>query len=222
MNFHFSCHPLMSLASCVLLCLVGCAPQAPPRPAPARGLEPAQTASAPKARPPGPVPSAGGGTRLTCETPPGWTATPASGMRKLAFEVRDGERSVEVTAIDLAASAGGLLPNVNRWRQQIQLGETTQEELDQAVTRIPLAGGEGQYVELQAPEDASPRQATLGVVVIREDRAWFFKLSGDADLALREKERFQAFVKSVQFVTADQDEAPATNAEADGGDAHLV
>ncbi len=161
----------------------------------------------------------GSGPRLTCETPPGWMSAPASGMRKLAFEVRDGERSVEVTAIDLAASAGGLLPNVNRWRKQIQLGEITQEELDQAVTRIPAAGGEGQYVELLGPEDAKPRQATLGVVVILDDRSWFFKLSGDADLVLREKERFAAFVKSVQFVAASGSAAAAAEA---GGDSHLV
>lgn len=217
MNVRTSAHRLPSLVSWALLCLVGCAPQASPNAA----SEPAVKAAAPQAV--GPIMAAppGSGPQLTCETPPGWTSAPASGMRKLAFAVRDGERAVEVTAIDLAASAGGLLPNVNRWRKQIQLGEITQEELDQAVTSIPAAGGEGQYVELLGPEDAQPRQATLGVVVIRDDRSWFFKLSGDADLALREKERFAAFVKSVQFVTASESAAPATAAQA-GSDSHLV
>jgi len=141
-------------------------------------------------------------------------------MRKLVFEVTDGERKAEVTAIDLAASAGGLLPNVNRWRKQIELGEMTQEELDKAVTPIPVAGAEGKYIELVGSPDASPRQAILGVVAIRGDRAWFFKLLGDADLVVREKERFQAFVKSVQFA-APKEAAPLA-ASPTGGDSQLV
>ena len=160
--------------------------------------------------------------RLTCDTPQGWTPGSTGGMRKLAFAVQDGERKVEITAIDLAASAGGLLPNVNRWRGQIQLSEITQEELDKAVKPIPVAGAEGQYVELVGPEDADPRQAILGVVAMLGERAWFFKLSGDADLALREKERFEEFVKSVRFETPKANRAPSVATAAGAGASPLV
>lgn len=159
--------------------------------------------------------------QLSCDTPQGWTPGDASGMRKLAFVVQDGERKVEITAIDLAASAGALLPNVNRWRSQIQLGEITQEELEKSVRPILVAGLDGQYVELVGPEKADPRQAILGVVAIRGERAWFFKLSGDADLALREKERFEAFVKSIRFETPHEVSAPAVATTVAGGDSPL-
>jgi hypothetical protein len=121
------------------------------------------------------------------------------GMRKAAFVVQDGERKVEITAIDLAARAGALLPNVNLWRKQIQLDEITAGELDTEIRPIQVAGVGGHYVELLGPKQVDSPQAILGVVVNREDRAWFFKLCGDAELALREKDRFRNFVKSVRF-----------------------
>lgn len=138
-------------------------------------------------------------TRLAYDVPEGWTTGGIGVMRKAAFVVQDGERKVEITAIDLAAAAGALLPNVNRWRGQIELADFTQAELDEVVVPIQVAGVEGHYVELLGPEETDPRRAILGVVAIRGQKAWFFKLSGDAELALREKERFQSFVKSVEF-----------------------
>ncbi len=57
----------------------------------------------------------------------------------------------------------------------------------------------GHYVEMFGPTDADPRQAILGVIAPREDRSWFIKLTGSADLAAVEKERFLEFVASIRF-----------------------
>lgn len=151
--------------------------------------------------PDGAPPSASPG--FTYERPEGWAAGEVKGMRKAAFVVEDGDQKVEITVIDLAAAAGLWLPNVNIWRQQIQLGESTAEELTEATSPIEVAGIQGQFVELLGPEDAEPRQAILAVMAVRGPKSWFFKLKGDADLALAEKERFQQFVKSVKFEAAE-------------------
>jgi hypothetical protein len=151
------------------------------------------------------APSTADGPGLTYDTPKGWVPGNATGMRKAAFVVQDGDQKVEVTAIDLAvgpgaaSGAGALLPNVNRWRGQIKLPETTQAELDKSVRRIQVADVEGSYVELLEPEGSDSRQAILAVVATRGGKAWFFKLWGHAELALREKPRFEEFVKSVRF-----------------------
>lgn len=136
---------------------------------------------------------------LTYDTPEGWQKGEVGGMRKAAFTVQDGDKKIEITAIDLAASAGALLPNINRWRQQIQLEPITEEQLTDAVEPVKVGDIGAQYVELLGPEEAESRQAILGVVALHQDKSWFFKLQGDADLALREKERFLDFVKSVKF-----------------------
>ena len=149
-------------------------------------------ASSPSTSPRAPV--AGAPAELTFETPQGWTPGRAGGFRKAAFEIADGAQKAEMTVIDLAGSAGDLLPNVNRWRGQIGLEPASEQELDAELRTIPVGGIEGRYVHLVGPE-----QATLGVIVRRDEKSWFFKLTGDASLVAREQERFEQFVRSVQF-----------------------
>ena len=140
------------------------------------------------------------------------------GMRKAAFVIQDGDRKVEVTAIDLVARGGELLPNVNRWRGQIQLGEIDQAELDKSLRHIQVDDVEGDYVELVGPEGTESRQAILAVVALQGGKAWFFKLWGDAELAQQEKDRFEQFVKSVRFVTSDPDASPTVSTGAGSGE----
>jgi hypothetical protein len=163
------------------------------------------------------TPPPGDGVRLVYDTPKGWVPGKAGGMRKAAFVVQDGDRKVEVTAIDLPPHAGDLLANVNRWRGQLKLPEITQAELDKSARRLQLAGVEGRYIELIGPEEAGSRQAILAVVAMQGAQAWFFKLWGNADLALREKSHFEEFVKSVRFATPKNDGALSVLTEAGGG-----
>ncbi len=143
------------------------------------------------------------GSQLTYSTPEGWLPGKVGGMRKAAFRVGEGKRRVDITVIDLAAMAGELLPNVNRWRQQLLLGELTKDQLKDTVQPIDIAGVKGHYVELIGPKSTSQSgRAILAAVAVIGNKAWFFKLWGDSELALLEKERFQNFVKSVTFTTA--------------------
>ncbi len=132
-------------------------------------------------------------------TPDGWSATEVSGMRRAAFEVTDGDKIVEITVINLPQSGGERLANVNRWRNQIKLNDTTAEQLDEEIQKIPLATATGDYVQLVGPADATPRETILAVLAEVSGNTWFFKLKGDADLAEQQRERFQAFVRSVNF-----------------------
>ena len=124
---------------------------------------------------------------LKYQAPAEWKTQPAGGMRKAAFSVEEGDHKAEMTVIDLAAGAGALLPNVNRWRDQMQLSPTTQADLDREVKKISVDSVEGQYVELSSPKDVKPPKSMLGVVAIHGDKAWFFKFTGDSTLVKREK-----------------------------------
>jgi hypothetical protein len=142
-----------------------------------------------------PAPSA----ELTYDVPPGWQATPAGGMRKAAFAIADGSENAEVTVISLDAAGGALLANVNRWRQQVKLGEVSEQELETATKKIELGTVPGDYVELVGPEET-----ILGVVAHADGRSWFFKMKGNSPLVDREKANFESFVRSVRFATASQ------------------
>jgi hypothetical protein len=136
---------------------------------------------------------------LTFSTPEGWQAGKRSMMRKAAFVVGDGESTAEITVIDLSLGAGELLPNVNRWRGQVNLGPLDEETMRQELVEIQVDDVTGKYAEMFGPADADSRQAILGVIAPREDRTWFVKLTGPADLAAAEKDRFLEFVASIRF-----------------------
>jgi hypothetical protein len=145
--------------------------------------------------------------RLVYDTPAGWEPGAAGRMRRAAFVVRDGDAQVEITVIDLPHYAGTKLANINRWRQQLGLEPTGEDRLAAETEAFDFAGSRGTFVELFSPETSAQREAILGVMALVGDRSWFVKLKGDAALAARERERFQAFVRSIRFSGGEEGES---------------
>ena len=136
---------------------------------------------------------------LTYTTPSGWQLVKVSGFRKAAFEVRDGEKKVEIIASDpdLSPAARDRLANVNLWRADVDLPPITAEELPKQMQKFPVGPLTGDYVALVGPQNIA--KTILGVIVDRGETTWFFKLKGDSALAAREKPNFESFVSSVKF-----------------------
>jgi len=152
-------------------------------------LRPGPTAAPPA----GAAPAAN--RELTYDVPPGWTEAPAGGMRKAAFTVGAGG---EVTAISLGGAGGELLPNINRWRQQVGLAAITQDELNQQLKKIDIGSRSADYVEI-----TGATEAILGAIVPAGSETWFFKMKGATDLVSREKTNFESFVRSVRLAGAE-------------------
>jgi hypothetical protein len=151
----------------------------------------------PQLKPGGAAP---GGNRLEFETPEGWQPAPLVISRggitirhEAAFEITNGEQRLEFT-LDRLPAAGSLLQNVNRWRNQIGLEQIGAQELTQATRKVEVGGVTADFVEL-----IGDQEAILGVIVVRDDLAWYFKLRGDKELAAREKEKFLSLAQSVKF-----------------------
>lgn len=145
--------------------------------------------------------AAGSGVKF--KAPESWKPGKTSQFRKASFvatDAADAKRQAEITIIDLPAAGGGgeLLANVNRWRGQVGLAPTTADELKAQSKEVEVAGDKGTMVELKG-EKGDAKQTILGVMTVRGKTAWFIKLHGDASVADAEKERFEAFVKSVRF-----------------------
>lgn len=131
---------------------------------------------------------------LTYAMPAGWKELPVKGMRVAAFEVRDGGMAAEVTIIPIAGAGGGLLPNVNRWRKEVGLDDTTGDQLAKESQTIDLGGASAVIVDL-----AGKSESTLGAIITHDERTWFIKLRGPSTLIDKEREHFQAFVRSIRF-----------------------
>src|SRR5207302_346519 len=122
---------------------------------------------------PEPPPPPAGPKPLTYVVPPGWVELPAGGFRAAAFRITEGDRKAEVTVVPLGGAAGGLLANVNRWRQQLKLPETTEEQVRREAKEIEVAGARATYIDLLGPESGgAARERTLAVIVPRGEQTW--------------------------------------------------
>lgn len=134
--------------------------------------------------------------------PEGWSPKQVSGLQRAAFVIGEGDITAEVTAICLPGTVSQLLANVNRWRRQIGLENTTQDDLDAALQAIDVDGRRGRYIMLTGPADAEESKSMLVVLIDEQSPTWFFRMLGDSELVHREQDRFESFLKSVTFAAA--------------------
>jgi hypothetical protein len=135
---------------------------------------------------------------VSYQTPTGWkpgSLTVSRGgvtlRHEAAFDVTDGARRVEVT-VDRLPGPLNLLQNINRWRGQVKLGPMEEKDLQQ-LGKITVGDQSADFVEL-----VGPAQTILGAIWVRGGETWYVKLLGDPELAQREKDNFQGFVKSLK------------------------
>lgn len=132
-----------------------------------------------------------GAEKFQFETPKGWSPGKPNSMRKASLVVVADDATADISVFQLPAAANELLPNVNRWRDQVKLKEVSAEELQKTAKKIEVGGETGDYVEL-----IGEKETLLGVMVKKGESAWFFKLLAPTALAAREKSKFEEFVKS--------------------------
>ncbi|MCC6354383.1 MAG: hypothetical protein IT577_10880 [Verrucomicrobiae bacterium] len=141
-------------------------------------------------------PPAGGAPALAWDAPKEWVAKPAGGMRAASFEVPGyGEGKGDLSVIVLGGGAGGLLPNINRWRGQIEAGPWDQATLDRESQKITAPAGDIVFVDLRKQP---PGKRILGGVLERPGETWFFKLAGDDASLEAAKPAFMGFLKTVR------------------------
>ncbi len=133
------------------------------------------------------------------EKPDGWQPGKKGPMRKIAFEVSSGDLKAEITVTTLPAGGGAVGMNVDRWRGQVGLPPVDAADEEDGLDELDVSGQKATYVVLEGPEESDPRRSTLGVISIRGDTAWFFKMMGDAEVVSAQKENFESFVGSVRF-----------------------
>jgi hypothetical protein len=125
------------------------------------------------------------------QVPAGWTAAAPGPMQEAKFYVPeiDGTKA-EVTVSVFPSDTGGILANVNRWRQQLGLDPIEASSLGEVAT--PLEGAtDATFVDIK--NDA---RQMLGAIVPREGRYWFYKLMGDSAAVAAARDDFRQFALS--------------------------
>ena len=128
------------------------------------------------------------------QIPAGWTSSGPSSMILASFKASGEGGEAKITVSSLGGAAGGLMPNINRWRRQVGLGAADQSELESITSDINIGGVEGKLVSI--PGDT---QGIDAAIIPHKGQTWFFKVMGPAVAVQRESENFKTFVQSLQF-----------------------
>lgn len=136
---------------------------------------------------------------FTVTKPKDWEELPADAVagirREAVYRVAQGERTAQTTIVRLADRGGGALPNVNRWRNELGLKPTTEDQLRQDLHSLDTRSGRANYVELTGHAGNEAR-STLGAWLTHGGQTWFITMKGPTDLVRLQKPAFEAFVES--------------------------
>lgn len=151
---------------------------------------------------------------ITYDVPTGWSERDATGMRQASLAVAsDNEDIIEISVIALPGEAGGVLANVNFWREQLGLGEIGESQLSEILWSLTIDGDkqalavdlaeDGPFNDREADASASssqlPRQRIIAAIHSHDEHTWFIKMSGLDETVGEHKERFKAFVASIRL-----------------------
>ena len=155
--------------------------------------------------------------------PDGWKEKPLTQMRVASFEASEGGKTADVSVIPLGGMAGGDVANVNRWRGQVGLPPLAETELQKLAEKVEVAGQPADLYDVAGTAPGSgDTERIVGVILHRDEMAWFFKMTGVAALVEKQKPAFIAFLKSVNFdkpaapAAMDMSQLPASHPPIDG------
>ncbi len=144
------------------------------------------------------------------DVPEGWQQVQPEGMRVAAYRITGGNGKVaQVAIIPLPGKSNIELQSVNMWRAELGLDPLESGQLKTASEQTQIGDAQGILVDMTA-EKPGPTgiNRTIGAVGERGNIMWFVKMTGDSAIVGENKEKFAAFLKSLQF-HEDSHDAPA-------------
>ena len=135
------------------------------------------------------------------DVPEGWIEGRPEGMRVATYRISGGGDGVgTVSIIPLPGDRSIELESVNMWREELQLPRVTAEELKETSRSIQVGDAEGVLVDMTATSGGpTGTNRTIAAIAERGGIMWFVKMIGNSAAVGENKEKFTAFVKSLEF-----------------------
>ena len=116
-------------------------------------------------------------------------------MLLASFSIENAGSGAEITVSAFPGDVGGLLGNVNRWREKnLGLPSASAAELPKLIVDLELPSGKATLVDM-----TNNSNRLLAVVQKHGGKTWFYKLLAAEKIVAAEKETFMEFVKSVRY-----------------------
>ena len=138
--------------------------------------------------------------KITYTTPEGWHDIGAGEMRLTGFSIAGTNgQSAQVAITPLPGMVGKENMIVNMWRQQVGLGELSEDEASKQLTAVEVAGEPGKMFDMAGKSAAGATIRIVTAMAHRGEMSWFYKLQGDDELVTAQKPNFVTFLKSVKI-----------------------
>lgn len=149
-----------------------------------------------------PVADAGQALPLNWTLPAGWELDPQPRPMRVATVHVDanGKHGELIVTRFRAGGFGGLLDNLNRWRQQVGL-EPLKDEAAATPENTTVGGAPARVYDFTGPaaDGNPPRRNRVVMAETGGGDVWFFRLVGPADLVESQKGPFDSLLQSVSF-----------------------
>ena len=128
-----------------------------------------------------PAPDNNGLPSLQYTLPDGWEKKTPTQMRVASFGVSQDGKQADVSVIPLGGMAGTDPANVNRWRGQVGLAALPETDVAKLAEKVMVGDQPADLYDIAGTAPGSgDAERILGVILHRDDTAWFFKMTGDA------------------------------------------
>ncbi|MGK0218824.1 MAG: hypothetical protein ACI9HE_002320 [Planctomycetota bacterium] len=171
--------------------------------------------------------SGGNASGFAWDIPEGWTSVPPRSNLRIADFSIDAAPGVECYAVAMGGDGGGLVANVNRWRDQVGQPPISAEAVAAlpmhplSLRPAPFVEVEGDYRNMEAAVVSGAK--LVGLIHTMPGFTLFVKMTGPTDLVDAELPRFLALCASLDITppSSDSGAAPSGNSgpqgPADGG-----
>jgi hypothetical protein len=127
--------------------------------------------------------------------PESWGLDSPFGPEKSRYSISATNGMATVSLTVLQGDGGGLLGNVNRWRGQLGLEPLDEASLASGVQSVNSLGLEARLIDINGTSNRTQLDTRLvGVIVMRNELTWFYKLMGTPALVEAEKGGFLKYL----------------------------
>lgn len=126
--------------------------------------------------------------------PETWTEIAPTSIRKANFIINNNTGEAEISVTVFPGDVGGLLANINRWRNQIGLNSLEAESLGNYLESTEIARHPGYFTKLEGNT-----QSILGGILPFHGSTWFIKMQGSILCIDAEEANFKAFLSSFKI-----------------------
>jgi hypothetical protein len=134
----------------------------------------------------------------TWTLPEGWKEQPARAMRVATIRTSEAPDAAELIITRFGAdSYKDKLANINRWRGQVGLAPVA-DPAEQPVKSTTVGGATGDLYEFAGTANGKALRQFVAAVP-RGDLVWFFRFTGTPEEIAAHQEKFDAFLRSVQW-----------------------